>query len=109
MLITSGANIPEFWGHRKLYRCFQHFFHPTHTVGELQFAYLGSAQLSRLASIDYTANTYTVNSQCTPVTTECKMGYIEDGVGARYDCPFEFVGTAYTYTGAANSLPCPIS
>jgi hypothetical protein len=76
----------------------------THTVGELQFAYLGSAQLSRLASIDYTANTYAVNSQCTPVTTKCKMGYIEDGVGARYDCPFEFAGTAYTNVGAANSV-----
>jgi hypothetical protein len=76
----------------------------THTIGKLQFAYLGSGQLSRLASMDYTANTYAVNSQCTPVTTECKMGYIENGVGALYDCPFEFAGTAYTNVGAANSV-----
>ena len=32
------------------------------------------------------------------------MDYIEDGVGARYDCPFELAGTAYTYAGAANSV-----
>jgi hypothetical protein len=76
----------------------------THAVGELQFAYLGNAQLSRLASIDYTANTYAVNSQCTPVTTECKVGYSEAGVGAKYECPFEFAGTAYTNAGAANSV-----
>jgi hypothetical protein len=32
------------------------------------------------------------------------MAHIEDGVGARYDCPFELAGTAYTYAGAANSV-----
>jgi len=76
----------------------------TYTAGNQQFAYLASAQLSRLASIDYTADTYAVNSQCTPVTTECKMSYREDGVGASYDCPFEFAGIAYTNVGAANSV-----
>ncbi|EXJ70190.1 uncharacterized protein A1O5_06258 [Cladophialophora psammophila CBS 110553] len=76
----------------------------THTVGNDQFAYLVNAQLPRLASIDYSARSYAVRSQCKPVTSDC-MSYLDVyGVGTDYHCPFAFQGTADTSVGSSNSV-----
>ncbi|KAJ9663075.1 hypothetical protein H2198_001067 [Neophaeococcomyces mojaviensis] len=76
----------------------------THTVGNDQFAYLVNAQLPRLASIDYSAKSYAVQSQCKPVTSDCMSEADVSGVGTFYHCPFAFQGGAITSVGAPNSV-----
>ncbi|KAK5063183.1 hypothetical protein LTR84_005260 [Exophiala bonariae] len=76
----------------------------THTIGSDQFAYLTNAQLSRLASIDYSAKSYAVQSQCKPVTSSCMSTDDVAGVGTFYHCPFAFQGMADTSVGSLNSV-----
>jgi len=76
----------------------------THTVGKDQFAYLANAQPSRLASNDYSANSYAVQSQCKPVSSDCMGDGLVSGVGVKYHCSFAFQGTADTSVGSSNSV-----
>ncbi|KAF2157169.1 hypothetical protein K461DRAFT_264103 [Myriangium duriaei CBS 260.36] len=51
------------------------------------FAYMASPPYEELSSIDYTANTYGLQTQCRPITQQCKL---EPGMSSQYasfDCP----------------------
>jgi hypothetical protein len=76
----------------------------TFVDGRNQYAYMTRAQPSQLASLDYTARTYAVSSQCTPVTKQCIDPSMVAGVGTPYKCPFAFEGRVITAVGAANSV-----
>lgn len=56
------------------------------------FAYLGNTPQPRLSAIDYTANTWAVESKCTPVTTQCMDEDRFFGAGTPFKCPFAFEG-----------------
>ncbi|OQE37406.1 hypothetical protein PENCOP_c010G02018 [Penicillium coprophilum] len=77
---------------------------PIYSAGNQQYAYLASPEVSNLPLLDYTASTYAIHSQCSPVTSQCAS--IDDvyGVGTRYNCPFAFQGTVNTAVGASNSV-----
>lgn len=57
-----------------------------------QFAYMGNTPQPRLSSVDYTANTWAVQSHCTPVTTQCMDPDRFFGAGTPFKCPFAFEG-----------------
>lgn len=57
-----------------------------------EFAYLGNTPQSQLSAIDYTANTWAVESKCTPVTTQCMDESQFFGAGTPFKCPFAFEG-----------------
>lgn len=77
---------------------------PIHAEGEKQFAYLASPPQERLSTLDYSVSTYAIQSQCTPVTTQCANANDAAGVGLRFKCPFKFEGFASTAVGATNSV-----
>jgi hypothetical protein len=77
---------------------------PETVPGNGQYAYIANAELAEMTSIDYTANTYAVRSQCTPITSQCINENDIVGVGTRYKCPFAFEGEALTSVNAANSV-----
>ncbi|KAF7507036.1 hypothetical protein GJ744_010964 [Endocarpon pusillum] len=57
-----------------------------------EFAYRGNTPQSQLSAIDYTANSWAVESKCVPVTTECMDGGQFYGAGSPFKCPFAFEG-----------------
>jgi len=58
----------------------------------LTYLYMGNAEQERLTNLDYTAQTFAIQTKCKPVTTTC-MNH-DDFVGIRtpYNCPFNFEG-----------------
>lgn len=73
----------------------------TFTAKNEQFAYFGNTPQARLASIDYTAHSWAVQSYCTPVTSKCIDPDSTSGPGAPFNCPFAFQGgISTTYENA---------
>lgn len=58
----------------------------------VELAYLGNTPQPQLSSIDYTANTWAVESKCTPVTTQCMDENRFFGASTPFQCPFAFEG-----------------
>jgi hypothetical protein len=71
----------------------------TLTKDTAQFSYLGNTPQPGLSAIDYTANTWAVQSQCTPVTTQCMDPDRFFGAGTPFECPFAFQGMLGGTTG----------
>lgn len=59
----------------------------------LQYAYIGNTPHPQFASIDYSAQTWAVQSSCTPVTSECMDSNRFSGPHSPFDCTFAFQGT----------------
>ncbi|KPI35252.1 uncharacterized protein AB675_3758 [Cyphellophora attinorum] len=76
----------------------------THSTGDDQYAYVVSAKLPQMASVDYSASSYAVQTQCTPVTSSCMDAEGAYGLGVPFHCPFQFQGIADTSVGSANSV-----
>jgi hypothetical protein len=74
----------------------------TFTTKNDQFAYLGNTPQAQLASIDYTAHSWAVQSHCTPVMSKCIDADRASGPGAPFNCPFAFQG--YISTTYENAL-----
>lgn len=76
---------------------------PIHTDGEDRYAYVANPQTTRLASLDYTVETYAIHSQCKPVTPQCTNKSMELGNNINYTCPFAFKGTVDTLDRTGNA------
>lgn len=57
-----------------------------------EIAYLGNTPQPQLSAIDYTANTWAVESKCAPVTTKCMDDDQFFGAGTPFKCSFAFEG-----------------
>lgn len=77
---------------------------PIHVESHDQYAYVANPQTARLSPLDFTVSTYAIQSQCTPVTSQCAKPEDVFGVSTRFNCPFEFQGTVNTAVGASNSV-----